>query len=892
MADVERFVKIVFGGVDQTGTAFKSLGSNMQGLERGISSFTSPMASLTTGILKLDAAVLGLGATFLGFATNEAGKFQDATSEIYTLISATPEEFERFQSDILTYAQTSTKSIEDINGAVYSAISAGVQYADALDLLRQSEQLSIAGKAELKDTTVVLASTLNAYGESTDKARQYSDALFTTVKLGQTTMPELAKSLAQVTGIASSSGVPFETLTAAIADLTAKGLPTSQAITGIKAALSNIIKPSKEAQEAAAELGVKFDVATVKSKGFEGLLQDVARATGGNTEQMARFFGSVEGLNAALTLTKNGAQGFIDKLTQMRGASGATEEAYRKMADSFSNVNQSIANSFEVTLIKVGKRVIDDYADVADSLVNLFAGVSEGIDRGAFDPVFEILEAFSRDLSRYINEVAENLPDALEHINWDNFTAALGDLGSAIAELFDGADISTPENLGNAIQGIVDAGEKFIRVNEGIVRGIGPFIEQAKDLAKWLSEIDGETVKTAGAILGIGTAINVIVPLLGLFGTAVTKLGAGIKLLGSSSIAGGLTSVAGSLSKIGGLSGLLGATGVAGAVGVATYELGRWADLNDRLVPGVDTLGTKLYELLNPTEDFTRSVTVSAERLAELRRQASDTSKGMGDLGEASKTAGAAQVDLIDSQSELEGIMSGVTDLLGKQVAGFEDVTSAASDAGDKTAELKGNADGYFDAIDRGNNVVELFVKGQRKTEDQAKKTAKELDKERENAEKFRLEMEKLASDERIKLIEANVKLNIAGLESDTKKFEAIFDSINTTINSTGNLIGSLFGSLLNADSLRDKWTIEAQIEEENKRRQEALDIQKKLTEAQIELIKRRSESYLRGDALLKIEADGMEPEIEAFMWRILEKIQVRANADAEEFLLNVAEAV
>ncbi len=160
MADVERFVKIVFGGVDQTGTAFKSLGSNMQGLERGISSFTSPMASLTTGILKLDAAVLGLGATFLGFATNEAGKFQDATSEIYTLISATPEEFERFQSDILTYAQTSTKSIEDINGAVYSAISAGVQYADALDLLRQSEQLSIAGKAELTDTTVVLASTV------------------------------------------------------------------------------------------------------------------------------------------------------------------------------------------------------------------------------------------------------------------------------------------------------------------------------------------------------------------------------------------------------------------------------------------------------------------------------------------------------------------------------------------------------------------------------------------------------------------------------------------------------------------------------------------------------------------------------------------------------------
>jgi len=393
-------------------------------------------------------------------------------------------------------------------------------------------------------------------------------------------------------------------------------------------------------------------------------------------------------------------------------------------------------------------------------------------------------------------------------------------------------------------------------------------------------------------ILGIGAAINLTLPILGLFGKAISAFGDGLKWLGGSSVVGGVSKLSGVLASMGGLSGALGATGVAGAVGMASYELGRWLDLNDLLIPGVDTLGTKLYDLLNPTNDFTTSVTVSADRLAELRSQAANTAGGMSELGEASKTAGAAQVDLIDSQGELEDIMSGVTELLGKQVTGFEDVTAAATDAGDKTAELKGNAAGYFEAIDRGNNVVELFAKKQAKTADATKKTAKEMAEAEEKAQKFRLEMEKLASEERIKLIEAQVKLNIAGLESDTKKFEAIFDSIDSTITSTGNLIGSLFGNLLEADSWSQIRAVEEQIDLENKRRQEALDIQKKLSEAEIALLQRKAEALAKGDALIKIEADGLEPEIEAFMWRILEKIQLRANADSEEFLLNVAEAV
>jgi hypothetical protein len=47
-------------------------------------------------------------------------------------------------------------------------------------------------------------------------------------------------------------------------------------------------------------------------------------------------------------------------------------------------------------------------------------------------------------------------------------------------------------------------------------------------------------------------------------------------------------------------------------------------------------------------------------------------------------------------------------------------------------------------------------------------------------------------------------------------------------------------------------------------------------------------ESLERGDALITVEGSGLQPHLEAFMWEILEAIQIRANATGAEFLLGV----
>lgn len=164
---------------------------------------------------------------------------------------------------------------------------------------------------------------------------------------------------------------------------------------------------------------------------------------------------------------------------------------------------------------------------------------------------------------------------------------------------------------------------------------------------------------------------------------------------------------------------------------------------------------------------------------------------------------------------------------------------------------------------------------------------AKEADKAAEAAQKMKLELEKLASNERIKLIEARVQLNVAQLQADTERIKAALASIDTTIKSTGDLLGSLFGQLdSQGNSFSDQWRIERQIGLENQRRDDALRLQQELTKAQIEEMRARTQSLIKGDALIKIDGAGLKPHLEAFMWEILRAIQTRVNKDGLRLLL------
>ncbi len=153
-------------------------------------------------------------------------------------------------------------------------------------------------------------------------------------------------------------------------------------------------------------------------------------------------------------------------------------------------------------------------------------------------------------------------------------------------------------------------------------------------------------------------------------------------------------------------------------------------------------------------------------------------------------------------------------------------------------------------------------------------------------AQDYAAKLQSIASNERIKLIESRVKLEIAQAVADAQKFEFALKSLSATVESSGDVISSIFsafGDIEGFFGLEKLELVQEQLKIENKIREQALDLQRQLIESQINLNQSRTASLQRGNALIQIDGKGLQPHLEAFMWEILKTIQTRVNADGLE---------
>lgn len=275
----------------------------------------------------LSAPILAVATA--GFKLNS--DFTNGLAKVSTLVDTTVVSMDKIKEEIRSVSDETGAGVADLSESVYQAISAGVDAGHAVSFVKD---MTIAAKAGFTDTTTAVngvTTVLNAYGKSAEEASHITDQMLLAQNFGKTSFGEMAQSMGNVIPIASQLNVTTQELFGSIAVLTKNGIATSEAITGLKAAYSNILKPSSEAAKLAQSLGLEFNAAHLQSVGWVKFLDEVKRATGGDAEQMAQLFSSVEGLNSILVLTGKGAGDFDKVMKQMADSAGMTQEAYEKM---------------------------------------------------------------------------------------------------------------------------------------------------------------------------------------------------------------------------------------------------------------------------------------------------------------------------------------------------------------------------------------------------------------------------------------------------------------------------------------------------------------------------------------------------------------------------------
>jgi len=907
MADLQKTVEIIFGGRNELSKTIGQVETSLDSLHGA----SQPFADLADNVLRAEGAVLALGVAFAGLSISQAGKFGDQFAEITTLIDANVSDLGGYRKEIINYAQDSTQSLDSIIGAVYSAISAGVDYTAALGATSDAEKLAVAGKADLKSSLVALASTLNAYGAETSQAADYSDIFFTIVKQGQTTLPELATSLSQVTNTAAAAGVPFDDLGAALAALTASGMPTTQAVTAIKAALSNIIKPSKDAQETAAALGIEFNATALKTQGLQGFMQTLEKATGGNVETMGHLFGSVEGLNGVMALAADKSGIFAKSLEAMETRSGATDAAFKKMVDNFGLNNQKLVNNIQTVLIGVGSKLLDDYGDVVDSLVATLQGIGTAVDKGDLDGLVGIFESALGDINGLLEGLAKSLPEALAGIDWSGLSGSLdnlkGSLGDAFGAVFGSIDLGTVDGVRSAIQTVVDLLSGLTNVSAGVIDGMRPLFVALGTLADNFAGAGTDGQEFAGQILGIGKSVNVITGFLSGATDALGGLGKGLLLIGGSSV---INSVLGLVKVLGGGNGLAGVIGsaasgsgallssLAGPAGViavvtasaaavtgAVKTYNEWQDAEDEAATAADLAAASAAKLTEKYQEISEATGVTITSTRDLQTALAD---GKIHFDEATHSWQAGVAPLKDFSAEVHAAAEASYDYRQELKGMLDENGNIASVITGTTRELdlqKQSLIEYYEYLGNSPTVARVMAEAETTKQDALQATTNKLDTAKKKTEEYQLKLEEIASNERIKTIELAVNFNTEKIKAEAEIFKSTFDSIDTSIESTGNLLGSLNGQL-NDFAGGNRRVLLDQIDAENRRRDQAFDEQKKLTDAQASYYEARTKALNSGDALIRVDATTLVPESHALALAVMRAVQEITIEDKSQFLV------
>lgn len=438
MANKERAILVKLLG-DATGLsrAGKQGQQTLDGLDRAAR--TAGFA-IRTGALVGAAAVGAIGAA----AVTAAADFDTSMREVNTLLGLPAPGFEDLKAQALDLSESIGRVPSDVVPALYQAISAGVPQANVFSFLETANKAAVGGITNLETSVDALTTATNAWASQGLTATDAADVLFTAVKGGKTTFDELAGTIGRVAPLAAAAGVSFDETAAAVATLTTQGFATAEAVTGIRAGIQGLLRPSEDMTAIFQAAGFASAEAAIKQVGMADAMQVVYDATGGNVGQMTQLLGSVEAVNAVLGLTGPNADKMAAQMDLMAERTGAADAAFEEMEKSASRAWERIQAKVQVGLVRLGDRILPWLVEQLDEFGQWWDEHQPQIN-AALDRIMEGAENFAHTFKRGWEVVYPPLRRVFDFIvdNKPVLITAIGAIGLAVATAFGPVGVAT-----------------------------------------------------------------------------------------------------------------------------------------------------------------------------------------------------------------------------------------------------------------------------------------------------------------------------------------------------------------------------------------------------------------------------------------------------------------
>lgn len=328
----------------------------------------------TLGIAKMLEEIVDA----FGACSDAAAEVETVAAKVATIADTSQASISQISNEVLALSNDTGQAAAGLMDSVYNAISAGVQTADAVAFVEQSNRLAVGGFTSATTAVDVLTTALNAYGLEVDQVSKISDYLITTQNLGKTTVDELAQSVGKVIPLAAAYGVEMDNLSTAYAVMTANGIATAEAGTYIKSMLSELGDTGSDVAGILEEqTGMSFAELTEQGYSLGDILEILGDAAGGSATEFANLWSSTEAGVGALSLFNSGAERYNAVLGQMATSAGATEAAYNTMMNTTEAAHQRLDSAVTNLSASIGNALNPALTKLYNGLADVVGGISE-----------------------------------------------------------------------------------------------------------------------------------------------------------------------------------------------------------------------------------------------------------------------------------------------------------------------------------------------------------------------------------------------------------------------------------------------------------------------------------------------------------------------------------
>ena len=493
---IRTHVQSAVAGIRNVASRLASIKDNkvVKFVAKGVKAFGSAIAKLGLAAGAAGFAAIAAAGTM---AVKSAIDFEKGMANVGTLLDGDVKgKLSSMGESLKTISKDTGVSLDNLSGGLYEVVSAFGESEDSTKQLEIAAKVAKAGNAETSEAVKMLSAVTKGYGDTSAEAvGKAADLAFETVKLGQTSFPELASSMGEVIPLASTLKVSQEELFGAMATLTGVTGSTAEVTTQLKATMRGFMSPSAEMSEALAKMGYASGAAALESEGLGSILTKLKDSVNGDEVAFAGLFSSIEAKNAVLALAGSQAENFTMKTDAMTKASGAAEGAFQQQNKSVAAMAGKIKNYGVVMLTSIGEKALPVITDALSKVMDAMPAFEASVGQ-VFDAVGPIMTSLGEIISGSVDSMG---------LSFESVTPLIVE----------------------AINGIGSVITTVAPVAIGILQGFGSYIGAIFPAISSVIAIVGEKIGAAFTMLGTHSqAFQNIIAVVGpAVGTVISSMG-------------------------------------------------------------------------------------------------------------------------------------------------------------------------------------------------------------------------------------------------------------------------------------------------------------------------------------------------------------------------------